>query len=448
MDTLHASGLHRTPNDAVAAQLDLWADDGYRYLTHTEAAKHRAAFSSLPGFGVIHPFGTDGQAECAIQYRLDGPPLFRSKPIRLSALPIPRRNGDLCYAAYGEFDHHLIAVHMPSGVEGPGGLLDNAQATVYRDAIGGLRRFVATLDGRVRIAGDWNLNLRLPWVRKYFELHFPDFTPTAVPAGEPGTHDGGRVIDFSLVRGYTAVGDVVPNPTSDHRAISERHTKETAVTAPDPYARSTFHGKTLDNASIASLKQAEAKLGYELTIVQGIGGAQASAGTHLEGRAVDLAAWDQARKVRVLKDLGWAAWFRPERPGVWGAHIHAILIFESATNGRGVADSALRQIGSYLRGRDGLAGDNPDPSYRPDPRAVFTLAEYRATFAKPTTVAPTRTLVTRARDRIVEAMHNVDQAIALLKDTNPERVRARDAIDDLQRIRKSLQARLEALPPR
>jgi hypothetical protein len=33
--------------------------------------------------------------------------------------------------------------------------------------------------------------------------------------------------------------------------------------------------------------------------------------THVEGRAVDLAPWDWQNKLRVLKDLGFVAWYRP-----------------------------------------------------------------------------------------------------------------------------------------
>lgn len=233
MKTLHASGLHSTSNADVrawvAGQIKAHAP---AYLTHTEAGRHRSALTLHDGYGVVHPRGDEGQAECAIQYRLDGPARIGTGwPIRLSSLPIPRRSGDFCYATYAEFeDHHHLAIHLPSGVEGPGGLLDNEQARVYRDAIGGLRRFVAGLGGPVIISADWNLDLRQPWVKDYLRTHFPDFTPTAIPVAG-GTH-GKRFIDFSLVRGFTAVGDVIANPTSDHRALLERITptpKEPAV---------------------------------------------------------------------------------------------------------------------------------------------------------------------------------------------------------------------------
>lgn len=215
---------------------------------------------------------------------------------------------------------------------------------------------------------------------------------------------------------------------------------------PDPYARSIFRGKQLDNATITRLRQAEARLGYELTIVQGIGGAEASAGTHTEGRAIDLAAYDHARKVRVLRDLGFAAWFRPALPGVWSEHIHAVLILDGRDNQRGLAPAGWRQIGSYDRGRNGLANDAVDTNtYRPTPARGFSMADYRATFATPEP-KPVRNNVTRARDRLVEAIHAAGQATALLDDVDPKRVRARKQIAAMRDARGQLTAILDALP--
>lgn len=218
------------------------------------------------------------------------------------------------------------------------------------------------------------------------------------------------------------------------------------MTVPDPYARRWFHGKPLDNATAAALQVAEGVLGYELTIVQGIGGAAASGGTHLGGRVVDLSDYDSEHKVPVLKRIGFAIWEREDLPGVWGGHLHACLIFEGYENGRGIAEAALRQIGSYRRGRDGLAADGPDPHpWRPNPIPVFTITDYRHTFEVPP-VKPTRTPVTRARNRIVEAMHKCGQAAALLDDTDPGRVKARAEINDLRATRRGLAAMLERMP--
>lgn len=212
---------------------------------------------------------------------------------------------------------------------------------------------------------------------------------------------------------------------------------------PDPYDRTTFDGKPLDNATAAAFRKAEQMLGYRLSLLQGIGGAVASAGTHIKGRAGDLTTYDADNKIRVLKLVGFAVWERDDLPGVWSEHLHAVLMFESFTNDRGIAASALRQIGSYLRGRDGLANDGPDNRpWRPEPVEPFTLEEYRAMFEKP---RPPQTRLTRAIDRAVEAAHAAGQAAALLDDVDPSRVKARAEIDDLRKNRRELRATADRL---
>jgi len=213
----------------------------------------------------------------------------------------------------------------------------------------------------------------------------------------------------------------------------------------DPYARTIFRDKVLDNATKYALLQAEAELGYPLTIIQGVGGAAASSGTHLGkngegGRAVDLTDNDAARKVRVLRDLGFAVWLRPERPGVWGPHIHGVNIFESRANRRGIADLAFDQIRKYDAGQDGLSGSSRDPNpYRPSPPAVYTLAEFRED-----TVPPMND-VEKARDSIVRARHHIGNAIAYCKDAEGRTV-VQKAIPQLRAKRRELLALLEHMP--
>lgn len=215
------------------------------------------------------------------------------------------------------------------------------------------------------------------------------------------------------------------------------------MTTASPYGRTTFHGKLLDNATISALQAAEEKLGYELTVVQGIGGAQASAGTHLEGRAVDLAPYDHDRKVKVLKQLGFACWYRPDVPGLWGAHIHAVLILNSVDNNHGIAASAFRQIGSFLRRCNGLANDAPDPDpWRADPQPVYLYPPK----VKP--VRPTRTKVSRARDRLAAAQAELLQCAALLDEADASRVRPKEFIDDVQRMARRVELILDQLPAR
>ena len=126
----------------------------------------------------------------------------------------------------------------------------------------------------------------------------------------------------------------------------------------DPYALLTRDGKTVDALTDAALQAAERRLGYSLSVVQGSynpGKVAASSGTHDLGGVVDLMPWDADAKIKALRAVGFAAWFRPAIPGLWSAHLHCVLIDHAR-----LAPSAARQVSSYLRGRNGLADDGPD----------------------------------------------------------------------------------------
>ena len=85
---------------------------------------------------------------------------------------------------------------------------------------------------------------------------------------------------------------------------------------PGPFELTTFGDgtpKRVDWKTRAALEEAQALLGYPLTVVQGSyhQGVSASAGTHDGGGVVDLLAWDWQRKVKALRKVGFAAWYRP-----------------------------------------------------------------------------------------------------------------------------------------
>lgn len=126
----------------------------------------------------------------------------------------------------------------------------------------------------------------------------------------------------------------------------------------NPLAKITRDGKTVDRLTDAALSAAERKLGYGLSVVQGSynpAKVAASAGTHDLGGVVDLMPWDAERKVKALRAVGFAAWHRPAIPGLWAAHIHAVLIGHP-----NLAPSAARQVDAYLARRDGLKSNLPD----------------------------------------------------------------------------------------
>ena len=121
--------------------------------------------------------------------------------------------------------------------------------------------------------------------------------------------------------------------------------------------RITWRGHTFNRRSVAALLTVEARLGYQLQILQGSysTAVSASANTHAGGGAVDCVGrgdWDH--EVRVMREVGWVAWHRTP-PAFSTEHIHGIL--------RGDPDlgpQARVQVVEWEHGGDGLIGDSPD----------------------------------------------------------------------------------------
>lgn len=149
-----------------------------------------------------------------------------------------------------------------------------------------------------------------------------------------------------------------------------------------------YRGARVDRMTAQALSRMEARLGYELTIIQGSynTGVGASAGTHDGGGAVDLAPWDWQRKVRAGRDIGFAMWYRSSAEGPWPNHIHGILIGNEKAS-----PDAKAQVAAYKSGRNGLANNGPDTfwwrpriirryRYRPDPRIGVYVHNVRVDF--------------------------------------------------------------------
>lgn len=162
---------------------------------------------------------------------------------------------------------------------------------------------------------------------------------------------------------------------TDHDAVVADVKRKAPVPTPTPHPQPpfdkvTYRGKLMDNKTMYGVMAAERKLGYPLTITQGCynpGGVKQSAGTHDGGGVVDLAPWDWENKVRVLRNLGWAAWHRTPAEGPWPEHIHAVMVDQGA-----LSASAAEQVVQYRNGQNGLANHGPDTfPYRPNPVPVF-----------------------------------------------------------------------------
>ena len=146
----------------------------------------------------------------------------------------------------------------------------------------------------------------------------------------------------------------------------------------------------MDNKTQAFLTAMEAKLGYELTVVQGCynaGAVSASAGTHDGGGVVDLGcAWDHQRKVRAARELGGFASFTPDLPaGVWAStSISALRDHgrlaprEPRRRWQASPSTATRPEGN------GLAGNAVDRTWPPtDPSVTFHSPGGRRSRAAP-----------------------------------------------------------------
>ncbi|WP_404385880.1 hypothetical protein LL946_06270 [Knoellia locipacati] len=89
----------------------------------------------------------------------------------------------------------------------------------------------------------------------------------------------------------------------------------------------TENGEAVNERTRAMFRKAEALSDSDMTITQGRGGAEASAGTHVGGGVIDIRVNDApartSARVAALREVGFAAWFRN-----WAGneHIHAIAV--------------------------------------------------------------------------------------------------------------------------
>ncbi|WP_345528390.1 glycoside hydrolase family 25 protein [Nocardioides endophyticus] len=284
---------------------------------------------------------------------------------------------------------HVLNLHLVAGAFNDRPLPDKAdRVREWNEGIDGHRALVARLaQTGAPVVGGGDYNRQLKRCRPLgTEVAGRDVTYAVDPESIDllwfidGTDSGWRVRDQSTFAGRDHRN---PQRNSDHGArCATVNLRATAKTPEEPtmhkaiphkaFDRTTYgdvRPKPVDWKTRAALEAAERRLGYRLTVVQGSynpGGVRQSGGTHDGGGVVDLLAWDWRRKVRVLRSIGFAAWYRPAISGLWGAHIHAVLI----DHGK-LSASAAAQVASYRAGRDGLKGNRADTFWRPSPIPVF-----------------------------------------------------------------------------
>lgn len=168
-----------------------------------------------------------------------------------------------------------------------------------------------------------------------------------------------------------------------------------AEAMPDPY-QVREHGRDssgrpilMNNRMWAAFQAANKRSGVTPTIVQGAymsrlgGGADASAGTHNRGGALDLRTWDltsrqRRRWMRAAKIVGWAPWFRTAADG-FDEHMHVVLLGDQEAT-----DDTMWQMGEYKAGRNGLTNRNRDRTpWRPSPIPTFNYAAWFKNHSQP-----------------------------------------------------------------
>lgn len=125
-----------------------------------------------------------------------------------------------------------------------------------------------------------------------------------------------------------------------------------------------WRGHKLNAKTILMLQSAERRLGDRLELFQGSFNTKVdeSKNTHSKGGAFD-AKRNDARVVRVLREVGFAAWARHE-PAFDDEHTHAVSLFD--TN---LPLQARNQVVDYKNGGDGLGTLTGDDD--PDQRAAI-----------------------------------------------------------------------------
>lgn len=343
----------------VADQKRAMNATGAQVLTGEGNGEGKVALLVAPGVPIV----ATGYVHCTKRSRVGswgaGPGVTDAKGIRWATVVL-----DGAPVTVGS-THLVSSVQRPA--RGPIARVGRARRlALYRKHIAAIVAWVESVDGPLVLVGDFNA---VPDFNLLDPLRKAGLTCASAPS------HGKRDIDHLWSRGIdpVAAAEALDGYSSDHKPVVTTYEHQGAPVPtpnpiPDRWEHVPYAGVTVDRDMEARLLIAERRLGYELTATQGInpGGWGPSGGTH-DGPAIDLAPWDQKRKVRVLRDLGFAAWFRPAIKGLWPDHIHAIPI-----GNKNISDAATDQVVKYFNGQDGLKGTNPDPNpYRPDPPVAF-----------------------------------------------------------------------------
>lgn len=228
---IHLSGLWDAPKVRWAAAITM----AHRLASVVSVTEFTLAPVKAPkGWAVYHPSG-EGRKECAIFWDTevwDDPQGKFAEPISHTdyALgsgktrpPVHLIGLSLRHRATGKRVTFEV-LHTPSAIEGHGGLVAGVRrAKAMNEAMTGiLKRRKAHKHEDTVLSGDWNLNLKLPWVQAYFRARLRGFRNGWRIMPKSGTH-GKRLIDgVRITRRLRIIGSsMVLSPVAgfDHRMV-------------------------------------------------------------------------------------------------------------------------------------------------------------------------------------------------------------------------------------
>jgi len=207
-----------------------------------------------------------------------------------------------------------------------------------------------------------------------------------------------------------------------------------------PATTLTSHdGKPVDLVMKSFLVEAGKRTGYPWSVTQGYnpGNDDTSFLTHSYGVA-DLPAWDAARKLEVIGELGGWGWLRTEDDGDWVEHIHFGIRNHPGLHPNAKAQQVDFDADPPRSGLKGHAIDRRVLVYRPKTPIVFDYFE---------AIEPDPTPVQVARGELVHAIHDAKKAIRALRDADGRPV-AQGQRDEIRAAIQEFEQVLERMPKR
>lgn len=213
----HLSGRFTASGQEEEGALDEMMDGSHLVTTTEVDALVRSKHLHEPGWWSV--YGDKGpRDDCGIAGKISRLKLLHGETVVLSDRTYQTERGTQSSKTVGAFAAVqdrvtgeigiVAAVHTPHGMQDElrTGNIRSDVAKAYRDIIKGLRKTANKWARKwkatwVNITGDWNVNVKRPWVQAYLKAQFPRYTlnwKNRMPAG--GTW-GKMIFDASMLRG-------------------------------------------------------------------------------------------------------------------------------------------------------------------------------------------------------------------------------------------------------